>query len=69
LLVTHCHLGLAKLYRRGGKHEQAREHLTTATTKYRAMRRTELKRYPSFRHQLAAGFFGPYVDGILQGAK
>jgi class 3 adenylate cyclase/tetratricopeptide (TPR) repeat protein len=36
-LVAHCHLGLGKLYRRAGKTEQAREHLTTATTMYRGM--------------------------------
>jgi tetratricopeptide (TPR) repeat protein len=36
-LVAHCHLGLAKLYRRTGKREQAQEHLTTATTMYREM--------------------------------
>ena len=36
-LVAHCHLGLAKLYRRTGKREQAHEHLTTATTMYREM--------------------------------
>jgi tetratricopeptide (TPR) repeat protein len=36
-LVAHCHLGLARLYRRTGKREQAREHLTTATTMYREM--------------------------------
>ena len=35
--VAHCHLGLSKLYRRTGKGEQAREHLTTATTMYREM--------------------------------
>ena len=35
--VAHCHLGLGKLYRRTGKREQAREHLTTATTMYREM--------------------------------
>ncbi len=29
--------GLGKLYRRTGQHEQAREHLTTATTMYREM--------------------------------
>ena len=34
-LVAHCHLGLGKLYRRTGQREQAREHLTTATTMYR----------------------------------
>jgi class 3 adenylate cyclase/tetratricopeptide (TPR) repeat protein len=36
-LVAHCHLGLGTLYRRTGKPEQAREHLTTATTMYREM--------------------------------
>ena len=36
-LVAHCHLGLAKLFRRTGKREQAQEHLTTATTMYREM--------------------------------
>ena len=36
-LIAHCHLGLGKLYRRTGKHEQAQEHLTTATTMYREM--------------------------------
>ena len=36
-LVAHCHLGLGKLYRRIGKHEQAQEHLATATTMYREM--------------------------------
>jgi class 3 adenylate cyclase/tetratricopeptide (TPR) repeat protein len=34
-LVAHCHLGLGKLYRRIGEREQARAHLTTATTMYR----------------------------------
>ena len=29
--IAHCHFGLGKLYQRTGKHEQAREHLTTAT--------------------------------------
>jgi tetratricopeptide (TPR) repeat protein len=36
-LVAHCHLGLGKLYRRTGKREQDREHLTTAATMYREM--------------------------------
>jgi tetratricopeptide (TPR) repeat protein len=36
-LIAHCHLGLGKLYRRTGKEDQAREHLTTATTMYREM--------------------------------
>jgi len=34
-LVAHCHFGLGRLYRRTDKHEQAREHLITATTMYR----------------------------------
>ena len=37
LLVAHCHLGLGKLYRRTGERDQAREHITTATTMYREM--------------------------------
>ena len=36
-LVAHCHLGLGKLYRRAGQRDQAREHLTIATTMYREM--------------------------------
>jgi hypothetical protein len=36
-LVAHCHLGLGKLYRRTDKREQAREHITIATTMYREM--------------------------------
>ncbi|SRR6266849_547324 len=36
-LVAHCHLGLAKLYRRTDKREQAQEHLTMAATMYREM--------------------------------
>jgi tetratricopeptide (TPR) repeat protein len=36
-LVAQCHLGLGKLYRRTGKTEQAREHLTTARTMCREM--------------------------------
>jgi class 3 adenylate cyclase/tetratricopeptide (TPR) repeat protein/ribosomal protein L40E len=36
-LVAHCHLGLAKLYRRTDKRQEAREHLTTATAMYREM--------------------------------
>jgi len=35
--VAHCHLGLAKLYRRTGRRQEAHEHLTTATTMYREM--------------------------------
>jgi len=34
-LIAHCHLGLGKLYRRTAKRQEAREHLTTATTMYR----------------------------------
>jgi class 3 adenylate cyclase/tetratricopeptide (TPR) repeat protein len=36
-LVAHCHLGLAKLYHRVGKPEDARENLTAATMRYREM--------------------------------
>ena len=39
-LVAHCHLALGKLSRRTGTHEQAREHLATATTMYREMEMT-----------------------------
>jgi tetratricopeptide (TPR) repeat protein len=36
-LVAHCHLGLGTLYRRTGKRQEARAHLTTAATMYRDM--------------------------------
>ena len=36
-LLAHRHLSLGTLPRRTGKREQAREHLTTATTMYREM--------------------------------
>jgi class 3 adenylate cyclase/tetratricopeptide (TPR) repeat protein len=36
-LIAHCHFGLCKLYQRTGKSQQAREHLTTATSMYREM--------------------------------
>jgi tetratricopeptide (TPR) repeat protein len=36
-LVAHCHLGLGKIYRRTGRHAQARDHLTAAATMYREM--------------------------------
>ena len=36
-LVAHCHLGLAKIYRRAGEPGQTCEHLTIATSMYRAM--------------------------------
>ena len=36
-LVAHCRLGLGRLYRRAGKHDQARGHLATAASMYRAM--------------------------------
>jgi tetratricopeptide (TPR) repeat protein len=35
--VARCHAGLATLYRRTGKWQEAQEHLTTATTMYREM--------------------------------
>jgi tetratricopeptide (TPR) repeat protein len=34
-LIAHCHLSLGKLYRHTAKRQEAREHLTTATTMYR----------------------------------
>ncbi|HSF01754.1 MAG TPA: hypothetical protein VLA62_02005, partial [Solirubrobacterales bacterium] len=36
-LAAHCHLGLGKLSRSTGQPEQARDHLTTATTMYGEM--------------------------------
>ena len=36
-LAAHCYLGLGKLYRRMNSRDQAREHLTTATTMYADM--------------------------------
>ena len=36
-LIAHCHLGLGKLNRQTGKREEARGHLSTATTMYREM--------------------------------
>ena len=36
-LVAHCHFGLGKFIGRIGKREQARQHLSTATTMYRDM--------------------------------
>ena len=36
-LVAHCQLGLGQISRRTGKREQARDHLTGATTLYREM--------------------------------
>ena len=35
--LTHCHAGLARLYRRGDKTALAEEHATMATTMYREM--------------------------------
>ena len=39
-LVAHCHLGLAKLYQRTGRHNQAQEHLAIAGTMYSEMAMT-----------------------------
>ena len=36
-LITHCHAGLANVYRRTGTPDQEREHFATATTMYREM--------------------------------
>jgi tetratricopeptide (TPR) repeat protein len=35
LVAAHCHVGLAKVYRRTGKQREAQERLNTATTMYR----------------------------------
>ena len=36
-LMAHCHLGLGALYRRAGKRQEAREHITTAVTMFGEM--------------------------------
>jgi hypothetical protein len=36
-LVAHCHLGLGRICRRTGKHQEAGELLTSATAMYRGM--------------------------------
>jgi tetratricopeptide (TPR) repeat protein len=36
-LGAHCYLGLGKLHQRTGRRQEAKEHLTTATTMYRDM--------------------------------
>lgn len=36
-LVAHCKIGLGRLHRQTGQLETAREHLTTATSMFRAM--------------------------------
>ena len=36
-LVAHCHLALAKLSRRTGAAQEAKEHLAAATAQYRQM--------------------------------
>jgi predicted ATPase/class 3 adenylate cyclase len=36
-LAAHCHLGLAKLYRRAGEQAEAEKHLSAGTTMYREM--------------------------------
>jgi hypothetical protein len=37
-LVAHCHVDLARLYRRAGNPDQAEAHLATAIGMYRTMR-------------------------------
>jgi hypothetical protein len=55
-LVAHCHLGLAKLYRRAGKREETQEHLTTAMTMYREMdMRFYLEQAEAAMRELGAG--------------
>ncbi len=39
-LIAHCHKGLAGLYRRAKKPDQAQDHLTRATAMYREMEMT-----------------------------
>jgi len=39
-LAAHCHVGLGRLYRRTGKREQAKEHLTIAAAMYGEMSMT-----------------------------
>ena len=34
-LAAHCHLGLGRLYRHSGKHDEARAYLTKVTNMYR----------------------------------
>jgi hypothetical protein len=36
--IAHSHLGLATLYQRAGDRERVEEHVTAATTLYRAMK-------------------------------
>ncbi len=36
-LVAHVHFDLGRLFRKAGRHEQARQHLTSAATLYREM--------------------------------
>ena len=36
-LAAHCHFDLGRLFRKTDQHEQARQHLATATTMYREM--------------------------------
>lgn len=36
-IAAHCYLGLGKLHRRMGMHEEAQEHIATASTMYREM--------------------------------
>jgi hypothetical protein len=55
-LVAHCHLGLSKLYRRTGKREEARNHLTTATTIYRERCNLSLPLYGRHRVRPSEGF-------------
>src|SRR5262249_46318555 len=63
-LIAHCHLGLGKLYRRTGNREQAREHLTTATTMYREMdMRFYLEQAEAALHNLACSGRGLTMAG------
>jgi class 3 adenylate cyclase/tetratricopeptide (TPR) repeat protein len=53
-LVARCHAGLAKLYRRTGKQQEAEEHLSIATTMFREMGMTYwLEKAETERKELA----------------
>jgi tetratricopeptide (TPR) repeat protein len=51
-LQAHCHLGLGKLYRRTGRHEEARDELETAVSMLREMGMTHW--LPEAEAELAA---------------
>jgi tetratricopeptide (TPR) repeat protein len=62
-LVAHCHLGLGKLHRRRGDHEQTQEHLIKATAMYREMDMA------FWLQQAAAEMSGPSASGVCTSAQ